>query len=256
MKNKVNIVIPMAGRGSRFAVDPVKYPDPKPLIPVHGKPMIQVVVENLTPNRDHRFIFICQNDHIRDYKLDTFLPSLCQNPEDTVVIGIDGITEGMACTVLEARKYIDNDEALMIAGSDQWIDCDIDEYLDHLDNENADGMLMSMKATDPKWSYAKADENGCVVETAEKNPISDDATLGIYNYAKGTDYLASVDEMIADNGKFGNEYYIAPAYNYLIKKGQKIVLFCVGEEFNGLYGLGIPEDLEKFLEHPISQRVK
>jgi NDP-sugar pyrophosphorylase family protein len=258
-KNIVNIVIPMAGRGSRFAVNPEKYPMPKPFIPVHGKPMIQVVAENLAPKtREYRFIFICQNDHIRDYKLDTCLPSFCPGAKEVIVLGIDGVTDGMACTVLEARDYINNDEALMVAGSDQWIAIDVDDYLDYIDQQEADGMLMTMTVPDldPKWSYAKSDDRGWVTETAEKNPISKDANIGIYNYAKGSDFIASVDEMMEKGDMFGTEYYIAPAYNYLISEGKKIVVYDTGLENEGVHGIGIPADLERFLADPISQRVK
>lgn len=252
MTQTLNIVIPMAGKGSRFAVDP-KYTDPKPMIPVHGKPMIQVVVENLTPDRPHRFIFICQNEHIERYKLEPFLKSLAN---DVVVIGIDGITEGMVCTVLKAKDLINNDEPLMTANSDQFIDFDINEYLDEMDNNDADGLIMTMKANDPKWSFAKVDQDGVVLETAEKKVISEDATVGIYNFAKGSDLVSAAEEMIEDDVRVGGEFYVCPCYNYMIKNDKKVVIYGIGEEFNGMYGLGIPSDLEKFLEHPISQKLK
>ena len=159
----LNIVIPMAGRGSRFAE--AGYKDPKPLIPVHGKPMIQVVVENLTPKREHKFIFICQNQHIKEYGLTEKLKSYAKNVE---IIGIDGITEGQVCTVLKAKSLIDNDEPLMTANSDQYIDFDINDYLSRMDSQKLDGLIMTMKADDPKWSYAKTNSAGQVTETAEK----------------------------------------------------------------------------------------
>lgn len=146
----LNIVIPMAGRGSRFA--DAGYTDPKPLIAVHGKPMIQVVVENLKPTRPHRFVFVCQRQHLDEYNLEEKLRSYAENVE---IISIDGVTEGQVCTVLKARDFIDNDEPLMTANSDQYIDFDIDAYLDHMEPENLDGLIMTMKADDPKWSYAK-----------------------------------------------------------------------------------------------------
>ncbi len=59
----LNIVIPMAGAGSRFAV--AGYKDPKPLIPIHGVPMIRLIIENLKPSSEHKFIFICQKAHFK-----------------------------------------------------------------------------------------------------------------------------------------------------------------------------------------------
>ena len=147
----LNIVIPMAGRGSRFA--DAGYTDPKPLIPVHGKPMIKVVVENLKPTVEHRFIFLCQNQHIKDYGLEEKLHSYADNVE---IVGIDGVTEGQVCTVLKAREFIDNDEPLMTANSDQYIDFDINDYLSHMGSQGLDGLIMTMKADDPKWSYANS----------------------------------------------------------------------------------------------------
>lgn len=247
----LNIVIPMAGRGSRFAE--AGYKDPKPLIPVHGKPMIQVVVENLTPKCEHRFIFICQNQHIKDYDLTTKLKSYAKNVE---IIGIDGITEGQVCTVLKAKDLINNDDPLMTANSDQFIDFDINDYLNVMNKNNLDGLIMTMKADDPKWSYAKTNEDGFVTETAEKKVISEDATVGIFNFKHGKDLVNSAEQMIKDDIRVNGEFYTCPCYNYLIKKGQKIGIYGIGEEYNGMYGLGIPKDLDFFLNHPVSEKVK
>ena len=247
----LNIVIPMAGRGSRFAE--AGYKDPKPLISVHGKPMIQVVVENLTPKCNHRFIFICQNQHIKDYDLTSKLKSMANNVE---IIGIDGITEGQVCTVLKAKHFINNDEPLMTANSDQYIDFDINDYLSAMNDNNLDGLIMTMKANDPKWSYAKTNKEGFVIETAEKKVISKDATVGIFNFRHGKDLVRSAEQMIADNIRVNNEFYTCPCYNYLIKEGKKIGIYGIGKEYHGMYGLGIPKDLNFFLNHPISEKVK
>ena len=241
----------MAGRGSRFA--DAGYKDPKPLISVHGKPMIQVVVENLTPKCEHRFIFICQNQHIKDYNLINKLKSYAKNVE---IIGIDGITEGQVCTVLKAKELINNDEPLMTANSDQFIDFDIDDYLGVMESRKLDGLIMTMKADDPKWSYAKTDKNGLVTETAEKKVISEDATVGIFNFKHGKDLVRAAEQMIKDNIRVNNEFYTCPCYNYLIKEGQSIGIYGIGEEYKGMYGLGIPKDLEFFLNHPVSEKVK
>ena len=115
--------------------------------------------------------------------------------------------------------------------------------------------IMTMKANDPKWSYAKTDDNGFVIETAEKKVISDEATVGIFNFKHGRDLVLSAEQMIKDNIRVNNEFYTCPCYNYLIKKGKKIGIYNIGEEYNGMYGLGIPKDLEFFLAHKISEKV-
>jgi NDP-sugar pyrophosphorylase family protein len=241
----------MAGRGSRFA--DAGYTLPKPLIQIHGVPMIKVVVENLAPKQEHRFIFVAQQEHIDKYDLTPKLKSYAKNVE---VIGINGITEGQVCTALLAKEFFNNDEPLMNANSDQYIDFDISEYLDAMASRKLDGMIMTMKSQDPKWSYAKTDESGIVVETAEKKVISPDATVGIFNFAKGSDLVRSAEQMIKDNIRVNNEFYTCPCYNYLVREGKKIGIYPIGEEYNGMYGLGIPKDLDFFINHPISQKIK
>jgi len=247
----LNIVLPMAGRGSRFA--DAGYTLPKPLIPIHGLPMIKVVADNLAPKQEHRFIFVAQQEHIDQYDLIPKLKSYAKNVE---VIGINGITEGQVCTALLAKKFFDNDEPLMNANSDQYVDFDINEYLDEMQSRNLDGMIMTMKSQDPKWSYAQTNSEGIVTETAEKKVISPDATVGIFNFKRGSDLVRSAEQMIKDNLRVNNEFYTCPCYNYLIREGKKIGIYPVGEEYNGMYGLGIPKDLDFFLNHPVSQRIK
>lgn len=247
----LNIVLPMAGRGSRFA--DAGYSTPKPFIPIHDIPMIKVVVDNLSPSCEHRFIFVCQQQHIDQYNLIPKLKSYAKNVE---IIGINGITEGQVCTALLAKKFFNNDEPLMNANADQYIDFDINEYLESIFSRNLDGMIMTMKSQDPKWSYAKTNSDGFVIETAEKKVISDDATVGIFNFSKGKDLVRAAEQMIQDNIRVNNEFYTCPCYNYLIKEGKKIGIYGIGEEYNGMYGLGIPKDLEFFINHPVSQKVK
>lgn len=244
----INIVIPMAGRGSRFAK--AGYELPKPLIDVHGRPMIEYVVKNITPRSEHRFIFICQQEHLDKYGLAARLKAIAAGCE---IVSIDHITEGAACTVLLAEKFIDNNDELMIANSDQYVDVDINDYLEA--QKNRDGLIMTMTADDPKWSFAKCDENGFVTMLREKEVISNEATVGIYNYMRGSDFVKYAHRMIDKNLRVNGEFYVAPVYNEMIEDGKKIVCFNVGSENNGMYGLGIPEDLNKFLKNPLSLKV-
>ena len=246
----LNIVIPMAGRGSRFAQ--VGYQLPKPLIPVHGIPMTQLVIENLKPSRDHKFTFICQQAHLADHGLETHLK--CWSPGCNV-IAIDRVTEGAACTVLLAKDLIDSDDALMIANCDQYIDVSIDDYLMDMDRRKLDGLIMTMKANDPKWSFVGFDAAGRVSTVVEKKVISDEATVGIYNYRRGKDFVAAAEEMIAKDLRVNNEFYVAPAYNQMIERGSTLGVYSIGTEGAGMYGLGIPEDLTKFESLTLSRRV-
>ncbi|USH03268.1 glycosyltransferase family 2 protein [Grimontia kaedaensis] len=243
----LNIVVPMAGRGSRFAKE--GYNLPKPLIDVNGKHMIELVINNLRPQQDHKFIFVCQEQHIEEFKLEDVFASIC---DDFEVVGINGITEGAAVTVLKAREFFESDEPLMIANSDQWVDMDINDYITDMVDRDLDGTMLTMKADDPKWSYAKVGSDGLVTEVVEKVVVSDEATVGIYNFRSGKEFCQLADEMIRQDIRSNGEFYVAPVYTYLAQKGGKIGVFNIGEEANGMYGLGIPSDLELFLSLDVS----
>lgn len=245
----LNIVIPMAGAGSRFAQE--GYVDPKPLIPVHGQPMIKVVIDNLRPKCAHRFIFICQRTHVAAYGLKEKLYAWAPGCS---IIELDGLTEGAACTVLAAKSLINNDDALMIANSDQYVDCNIDSYLDQLEQGGFDGLIMTMCANDPKWSFVGIDGAGYATRVVEKEVISNEATVGIYNFRNGRDFVTSVESMIAADLRVNGEFYVAPAYNELINRGQRVGIHNIGSDGAGMHGLGIPSDLNAFLVLPVSKR--
>lgn len=242
----LNIVIPMAGAGSRFAK--AGYKDPKPLIPVDGVPMIRLVIENLRPSRAHRFVFICQEAHVAAYGLREKLTAWAPGCE---IVGLNGLTEGAACSVLTAREFIDNGDELMIANSDQYVDVAIDDYLADQDDRGLDGLIMTMTADDPKWSFAEVAADGLVRRVVEKEVISDEATVGIYNFRRGADFVAAADDMIARDLRVNGEFYVAPTYDRLIAAGGKVGVHNVGSEAAGMYGLGIPADLELFLTLPV-----
>jgi dTDP-glucose pyrophosphorylase len=170
------------------------------------------------------------------------------------IVSVNQVTEGAACTVLLARTLIDSTEPLMLANSDQWVDCDINDYLDAMDRQHADGLIMTMTATDPKWSFVGLDEAGLARTVVEKTPISDEATVGIYNFRRGADFVRAAERMIALNLRVNNEFYVAPVYNQLIAEGARVAIYNVGREGDGMYGLGIPHDLELFLANPLSMR--
>ena len=236
--NKLNVLIPMAGAGSRFAQ--AGYTFPKPLIEVRGKPMIQVVVENL--NIQANYIFLVQKEHYEKYNLKYLLNLIAPNCK---IVQVDGITEGAACTTLLAKEFIDNDQPLVMANSDQFVEWDSNNVMYSFQADGIDGGILSFKATHPKWSYAKLDENGFVSEVAEKKPISDNATVGVYYWKKGSDYVKYAEQMIEKNIRTNNEFYVAPVFNEAIADGKKIRV----KEISKMWGIGTPEDLNYFLEN-------
>ena len=234
----MNILIPMAGAGSRFAEQ--GYTFPKPLIEVGNKPMIQVVVDNL--NIQANYIFIVQKEHYEKYNLETVLNMVAPG---CTIVQTEGITEGAACTTLLAKEYINNEEPLIIANSDQFVEWNSNEVLYAFTTEGVDGGILCFNSTHPKWSYAKLDENGFVSEVAEKQPISTNATVGIYYWSRGSLYVNSAERMIERNIRTNNEFYVCPAFNELIEDGGKVRVKNIAED--GMWGIGTPEDLKHFL---------
>ena len=231
----MNVLIPMAGAGSRF--QKAGYTFPKPLIEVNGKPMIQVVVENL--NIDAKHIFVVQKEHYEQYNLKHLLGLISPGCE---IVQVDGMTEGAACTTLLAKEFIDNDEPLLYANSDQFLDWNSNEFMYSMIADEVDGGMLTFTATHPKWSFAKLDDDGFVTEVAEKKPISDVATTGIYYWKHGSDYVKYAEQMIDSNTRVNNEFYVCPVFNEAINDGKKIKTF----HFDGMWGIGTPEDLDYF----------
>jgi HAD superfamily hydrolase (TIGR01509 family) len=233
---KLNVLIPMAGAGSRF--EKAGYAFPKPLIEVNGKPMIQVVVDNL--NIEANYIYVVQKKHREKYNLDTLLNLITPGCK---IVETDGITEGAACTALLAKEHIDNDSPLFFANSDQFVEWDSNEFMYKMTESNVDGGIVTFRATHPKWSFAKIDEDGYVVEVAEKNPISDIATVGYYYWKHGSDFVTYAEEMIEKDIRVNNEFYVCPVFNQAINGGKKIKTFDIPK----MWGLGTPGDLDNYL---------
>ena len=239
---KMNVLIPMAGAGSRFAQ--AGYTFPKPLIEVDGKPMIQVVVENL--NIEAHYIFIVLKTHYEKYNLQQVLNLISPGCD---IVQVDTITEGAACTTLLAKDLINNDQPLLMANSDQFVEWNSNECLYAFTADSIDAGIVTFEATHPKWSYARLGADGFVSEVAEKNPISNLATVGIYYWKHGSDYVQFAEQMIAKNIRTNNEFYVCPVFNEAIQSGKKVRVKAVKK----MWGIGTPEDLNYFLEHHRSQ---
>jgi len=232
----LNVLIPMAGRGSRFSDK--GYVFPKPLIEIKGKPMIQVVIENL--NIEANYIFIVLKDHIEKYNIDQMLKLIKPNCK---IVVTDGITEGAACTTLLAKDYINDENPLIIANSDQFVEWNPREIIYNFTSRDVDGGILTFPSTHPKWSYAKVDDNGLVTEVAEKKPISNHATVGVYYWKSGKNYVDCAESMIKKDIRVNNEFYVCPVYNESVGKNQKIMI----NDIEKMWGIGTPEDLDNFL---------
>jgi len=236
--SKLNVLVPMAGAGSRFSQQ--GYTFPKPLIEVNGKPMIQVVVENL--NIEAHYIFIVQQEHYEKYNLKYLLNLIAPGCD---IVQVNGVTEGAACSTLLAKDYINNDRPLVMANSDQYVEWSSNECMYAFTADEIDGGIITFEASHPKWSYAKLGTDGFVSEVAEKKPISNEATVGIYYWKHGSDYVKYAEDMIAKNIRVNNEFYVCPVFNQAIEDGKKIKVKRVTK----MWGIGTPEDLDNFLKN-------
>jgi len=234
----MNILIPMAGAGSRFAV--AGYTFPKPLIEVRNKPMIQVVVDNV--NIKATYTYIVRTEHMEKYNLKYLLNMITPGCN---IVCVDSLTEGAACTTLLAESFINNDSQLLIVNSDQFVEWDSSNFMYSMTAGDTDGGILTFKNTHPKFSYVKCNDSGLVTEVAEKKVISNQATVGIYYWSKGSDYVKYANQMISKNIRVNNEFYVAPVYNEAIADGKKIKTYDVDVN----WGIGTPEDLNYFLEN-------
>ena len=242
MSGVLDIVIPMAGRGSRFAK--VGFELPKPLIDVAGQPMIARVIANLRPVMPHRFIFLVLQEHLETHDLAAKLLNWA-GPQSKIV-PVTEVTEGAACTVLLAKKHLSKQNDLIIANSDQLVDFKMTEFIGKARKSGADGSILVFEDDDEKWSFAKIDNDGSVIEVAEKRRISNLATVGIYYFKHGSEFVRAAEKMIAKNIRVNGEFYVCPVYNEMIANHDRIVTAKIVKE--AMHGVGTPEDLEIYLQ--------
>jgi hypothetical protein len=202
--------------------------------------MIQVVVENL--NIKANYIYVVQKTHREKYNLDTLLNLITPGCK---IVETEGVTEGAACTALLTKEHINSENPLFFANSDQFVEWDSNEFMYKMNETNVDGGIVSFKATHPKWSFAKLNEDGYVAEVAEKNPISDVATVGYYYWKHGKDFVKYAEQMIQRNVRVNSEFYVCPVFNQAIEDNKKIITVNAKK----MWGLGTPEDLKYYIDN-------
>lgn len=234
----MQIVVPAAGRGSRFLE--AGYKEPKPLIEALGKPIIKWSTDGLKGVAGAHYTFLVLQEHITSYGIDGRLKELypgCQ------VVPVNGVTEGAVCTVLLAKEFMNREEELFIVNCDNLFFLDMTRARNYLRPDTA-GMIMYIAANHPYWSYVETDKNGNAVRIAEKEMISDKATVGCYYFTKAKYFIDAAEYMIQNNMRTKGEFYVSPVYNILIEQGKRIQTFPCDLH----YSLGTPEELKNFIE--------
>jgi len=246
----IQVVIPMAGLGTRFVQD--GYSIPKPILPIGNLKMIEVVLQNLTSNHVEKVVIVTKTEISQASSLPQLLSKY---PFEVKIILIDETTDGPATTCVLAKNQLDMDKPLVIANSDQFLDTDMELEYDRWDVTTTDGIIWAMEDSSPKWSYVRTDTNGFAQEVREKIVISNLATCGVYAYSRAIEFFDAYDKMVATNDRTNNEFYVAPTYNYLIADGKRILVRDLGKAGTVMHGLGIPEDYEAFLLSGIPARL-
>lgn len=235
----MQIVIPMAGRGARF--EEKGYTFPKPLIEIAGRSMIELVLENLTPPANSPFTFICRKEHLTRFYLGDVIRMLSPGCE---IIPVETDTAGALCSVLLAIDQIDPEGELLIANGDQYIDSSLRPFYERCREPGTDGCVLTFRATHPRWSFVRTDTKGKVTAVAEKRPISNQATVGLYYFRKGKDLLEGAERMILKGLRTSGQFFVCPVYNEMILAGRRITTERLPD--GAMHSMGTPEDVEEF----------
>lgn len=241
----MKVIIPMAGTGDRFIKAGFK--DPKPLIKVNGKRIIEYILDMFDSEDD--IVFICNNDHLKNTDIQKILKSLSPNSK---IIGIENHKLGPVYTVKKAYDFIEDHEEVIISYCDNPYIWDRKDFNKHLKTTNLDGCILSHIGFHPhtlnntKMAFMKETE-GLVTEIKEKecytdDPMKEHASTGTYYFKKGEYVKKYFDLTIENNINYGGEFYVTLAYNLLIKDGLKIGYYDT--PFATV--MGTPEEVQNF----------
>tara|TARA_S200000501_G_C20816130_1_gene740632 strand:- start:279 stop:1010 length:732 start_codon:yes stop_codon:yes gene_type:complete len=234
---KSNLLILMAGEGTKLKQ---YYEEPKPYIRVNGLRLIEWVLLNTNLNYNH--IVVARKESAEKYDLEDIMKKYTSSSS---IVKLDKLTEGAAVTALTAKDFINNENELVIINCDQYLECNLKKLLNEFKEENVDGGILTVqKKDDIKWSYVKLGEDNYAVEVAEKKPISTNATVGVYYWKKGSDFVKFAEEMIKKDIRVNNEFYVCPVYNEAIKSDKKISI----KNIKNLWPLGTNEEIENFIK--------
>ncbi len=231
------VIVPMAGRGARFASQGLNIP--KPLIPIHKRPMMAWALDSLRELHFSKLIFVVLQEHETTFGMTSLLRNLAGT--ETQIVIIPTVTEGQLCTVLAAKEMIDTDEDILIASADTFIRSDLQKDIANRES-SCRGLISVANLPGDRWSFARTNENGYVVEVAEKVRISDHASTGLYYFASGREFVSVAEEMIANHEKTRGEYYVIPVYQKYIQRGWQVKLSFADE----MWDMGTPEALAVF----------
>jgi len=214
----MNILLLMAGDSKRF--EEAGYAFPKNLVEIDGLPLVEHVLRQFEPLMPRsRVTCLVREEENRRFHTADVIRLIC--PTATVV-AVAGIESGAACTALLAVEHLVRDEPLLVFNGDQIIGRDLSEVIGDFEGRDLDGGTVVFEAVHPRWSYVRLDDDGLVVEAAEKRPISTHATAGAYWYRRGGDFVDAIMDMIRKDARVDGRFFICPAYNEMILRHRRI----------------------------------
>ncbi len=237
----LQVIVPMAGKASRFQER--GYTFPKPLLEIGNESMIEVVLKNLAPPAPARFTFVCRKEHVTQFYLGDMLSLIAPGCR---VLALEQETAGALCSVLLAMDQVAPDDEVLVANGDQFISTGLESFYAACRQPDIDGCILTFTATHPRWSFAKTNEQGRVIAVAEKRPISKQATVGLYYFRRASDLMEGAETLMLKGLTTSGQFFVAPVYNELILAGKALITHHLPD--GAMHSLGTPEDYESFLK--------
>lgn len=237
----MKILIPMVGSEVKNSITGSAYCTA--LYEIGRKTILQHIIEPLEKLDAAEFVFILDKTNVEKYRLDSVIRLLLPN---AAIVVTQGKTKGSACSCLLGMDYLDSEEPLIIVGGDQLVTADLQEAVDTFVCNGWDGGVITFDDIHPRWSYVMLDDNGFVVEAAEKHPISRNATTGFYYFKRTEDFVESAFKMIRKKADVNGNFYVCPVYNEMVLAQKKIGIYKIEKEqyynFNHIKGIELYEE--------------
>lgn len=237
----LKIIVPLAGPSDLFTNSGFVYP--KPLIEINGITMIQLVIDRIKPiTQPHQIIFIVKHEDVKKYHIDNTLRLLAPGCD---IVKLKNETKGALCSILMAIDKIDRNDSLLILNGDQVIDTDFETIYKHWENNTAEVGIVTFNSVHPRWSYAKI-EDGQVMQTAEKNPISNNAIAGYYYFNNAGLFFDCATQCILNDVQLDGRFFISPVINEFVLRHKKVLNFAIDkEDYHSFYS---PQMINEYLK--------
>jgi NDP-sugar pyrophosphorylase family protein len=239
----INIILPIAS--GKLLDDNEKFQYPLPLVEINGKSLIEYTLDGLKSLGDEvKFIFILNENDCTKYHFDNTLRLLKPKCE---IIKINGSTSGAICSILMAIDVIDKKAECLIVNYDQYIDVNLSEVIQNYRDQNADGGIVTFNSVHPRWSFARI-SNQTVLETAEKNPISNFAIAGFYYFKNAIDFINCAFSVIKFDDNYNGKYFTSSVFNQMILKNLVIKNVLIDKnKYHSFYSSQKVKEFENYL---------